>query len=157
VRASLSLPGIFPPVYADGDLLVDGGALDNLPVEVMRDRVGSGCVVAVDLAPKVDPLTAAPFEPGLSGWSVLRNRLNPFTTPRSLPNVADILSRSTGLSQVRQGRATRASEGIDLLLHPPIAALGALDYKGGVALIEAGYRYAVDALAKSALADRFLT
>jgi NTE family protein/lysophospholipid hydrolase len=157
VRASLSLPGIFPPVYADGDLLVDGGALDNLPVEVMRDRVGSGCVVAVDLSPKVDPLAAAPIEPGLSGWSVLRNRLNPFTTPRPLPNVADILSRSTGLSQVRQRRAALASEGIDLLLHPPIAALGALDYKGGVALIEAGYRYAVDALANSALADRFVT
>ena len=49
VRASLSLPGIFPPVYADGDLLVHGGALDDLPVEVMRDRVGSGCVVAVEL------------------------------------------------------------------------------------------------------------
>lgn len=119
VVASRALPGIFPPVYADGDLLVDGGALDNLPVEVMRDRVGSGCVVAVDLSPEVDPLAAAPFEPGLSGWSVLRNRLNPFTTPRPLPNVADILSRSTGLSQVRQGRAALASEGINLLLHPP--------------------------------------
>jgi hypothetical protein len=43
------------------------------------------------------------------------------------------------------------------LLHPPIAALGALDFKGGVALIEAGYRYAADALAKSKLSDRFVT
>jgi len=43
------------------------------------------------------------------------------------------------------------------LLHPPIAALGALDFKSGVALIEAGYRYAADTLANSKLADRFVT
>ena len=40
----------------------------------------------------------------------------------------------------RQRRAVLARDGIDFLLHPPIAALGALDFKGGVALIEAGYR-----------------
>jgi len=68
VRASLSLPGIFPPVYADGHLLIDGGALDNVPVEVMRARVGNGCVIAVDLSPEMEPMTAVPFGPGLSGW-----------------------------------------------------------------------------------------
>jgi predicted acylesterase/phospholipase RssA/CRP-like cAMP-binding protein len=157
VRASLSLPGIFPPVYAAGDLLVDGAALDNLPVDVMRDRVGSGCVVAVDVSPDVEPLNTVPFEHGLSGWQVLKTHLNPFSTLRPVPNVADILSRSTGLSQIQQRRAALARDGIDLLLHPPAAALGALDFKGGVALIEAGYRYAADALANSKLADRFVT
>jgi len=157
VRASLSLPGILPPVYAAGDLLVDGAALNDLPVDVMRDRLGSGCVVAVDLSPDVAPFNTAPFEHGRSGWQVLRTRLNPSATPRPVPNVADILSRSTGLSQIRQRRTALAGDGIDFLLHPPIAALGALDFKGGVALIEAGYRYAADALAKSTLADRFVT
>ncbi len=138
VRASLSLPGIFPPVYAAGDLLVDGAALNGLPVDVMRDRLGTGCVVAVDLSPDVEPLDTAPFEQGLSGWRVLRTHLNPFGTPRPVPNVADILSRSTGLSRIRQRRAALAGDGIDLLLRPPTAALGALDFKGGVAMIEAG-------------------
>jgi predicted acylesterase/phospholipase RssA len=156
-RASLSLPGIFPPVYAAGDLLVDGAALNDLPVDVMRVRLGSGCVVAVDLSPDVEPLNTAPFAHGLSGWQVLRAHLNPFGTPRPVPNVVDILSRSTGLSQIRRRRAALAGDGIDLLLHPPIAALGALDFKGGVALIEAGYRYAADALANSTFADRFVT
>jgi predicted acylesterase/phospholipase RssA/CRP-like cAMP-binding protein len=157
VRASLSLPGIFPPVYAAGDLLVDGAALNNLPVDVMRDRVGSGCVVAVDLSPDVEPLNTVPFGQGLSGWQVLRTHLNPLSTRRPVPNVVDILSRSTGLSQIRERRAVLAKDGIDFLLHPPIAALGALDFNGGVELIEAGYRYAADALAKSKLADRFVT
>lgn len=51
VRASLSLPGIFPPVYAAGDLLIDGAAVDNVPVDVMRGRVGNGCIVAVNVSP----------------------------------------------------------------------------------------------------------
>ena len=63
VRASLALPGIYPPVYAAGDLLIDGGALDNVPADVMRGRVGSGSIVAVDVSPEVEPLTAAPFGP----------------------------------------------------------------------------------------------
>ena len=37
------------------------------------------------------------------------------------------------------------------MLRPPVALLRSLDFNGGIALIEAGYRYAADALAKSAL------
>jgi NTE family protein len=60
VRASLALPGIYPPVYADGDMLIDGGAVDNLPVDVMRDRVGAGSIIAVDVTSETEPLTVAP-------------------------------------------------------------------------------------------------
>jgi predicted acylesterase/phospholipase RssA len=155
VRASLSLPGIFPPVYAGGDLLVDGAALDNVPVEVMRERVGSGCIVAVDLTPEVEPVTAAPFGPGLSGWRVLARRLNPLAARRPVPTVFDILSRSNGLSQVRHQRTALAADTVDLLLRPTITGLGALDFKGGVGLIDTGYRHAVEALAKSGLPTRF--
>jgi predicted acylesterase/phospholipase RssA/CRP-like cAMP-binding protein len=157
VRASLALPGIFPPVYAAGDLLIDGGALDNVPVDVMRGRVGNGRIVAVDVSPEVEPLTAAPFGAGLSGWRVLGRRLNPFVPPQPVPTVVDILSRSTGLSQVRFRRAALDDEGIDLLLRPPVAGISTLDFKGGLALIEAGYRHAVEALAKSELAERFVS
>ena len=122
VRASLSMPGIFPPVYSDGDLLIDGGALDTVPVEIMRGRVGSGYIIAVDLSPDVEPLTTAPFGHGLSGWRVLGHRLNPFTPPRPFPNVFDILSRATGLPQVRQRRTALADDRIDLLLRPAAPA-----------------------------------
>jgi predicted acylesterase/phospholipase RssA/CRP-like cAMP-binding protein len=152
VRASLSLPGIFPPVYADGDLLVDGATLNNVPVNVMRGRVGGGCVVAVDLTPEVEPLTFAPFGPGLSGWRVLGRRLNPFTSAQRVPGIGYILTRSPSLSQVRHRRAALDGDRVDLLLTPPVAGLGALDFKGAGPLIEAGYRYAADALATSGLA-----
>lgn len=157
VRASLSLPGIFPPVYAAGDLLVDGGALDNVPVGVMRSRIGNGCIVAVDVSPEVEPPTVTPFEGGMSGWRVLGRRLNPIAPQQPFPSVVDILSRSTGLSQVRHQRAALDDHRIDLLLRPPVAEVGTLDFKGGVALIKAGYRHAAEALAKSGLAERFVT
>lgn len=131
-----------PPVYVEGDLLVDGGALDNIPVEVMRARIGSGSVVAVDLFP--EPVTAQPFDPCLSGWRVLAHRLNPLASPR--PRVIDILSRATGLSGIRHQRAALAS---DLLLRPPLPAVGALGFKAGAALIEA--------LKRSHLLSRFIT
>jgi NTE family protein len=49
VRASCSVPGIVPPVEADGRLLIDGGAVNNLPIGVTR-QLGADRVVAVSLA-----------------------------------------------------------------------------------------------------------
>ena len=157
VRASLALPGIYPPVYADGDLLIDGAAVDNLPIDVMRRRVGAGHVVAVDVGSEVEPLAVAPYGPGLSGWRVLGRRLNPFTPPHPVPGIAEILNRSTGLSQVRHRRAALDDESVDLLLTPPGARLRSLDFKGGIALVESAYQYAADALVTSGLAKRFVS
>ena len=36
VRASMTIVGMVPPVYYKGDLLVDGGYMNNIPVDVMR-------------------------------------------------------------------------------------------------------------------------
>lgn len=49
VRATIAVPGIFKPVEWDGQLLVDGGLLNNLPADVVR-RMGADVVVAVDVA-----------------------------------------------------------------------------------------------------------
>ena len=48
IRASMSLPGIFPPVDLDGRLLVDGGLKDNLPVDVVK-AMGADIVIAVNI------------------------------------------------------------------------------------------------------------
>lgn len=48
MRATMSLPGVFPPVERDGRVLVDGGALDNIQADVVRDW-GADVVIAVDV------------------------------------------------------------------------------------------------------------
>ena len=48
MRASMSVPGVFSPVEIDGRLLVDGGIVDNLPVDVAR-AMGADIVIAVDV------------------------------------------------------------------------------------------------------------
>lgn len=55
IRASLSIPGIYTPVKI-GDLqLIDGGVMNNLPVDVVR-RMGANIVIAIDLEQKGNSL-----------------------------------------------------------------------------------------------------
>ena len=157
VRASVSLPGIFPPVYDGGDLLVDGGALNILPADLMRDRVGDGCVIAVSVSAEVEPLATVPYGPGLSGWQVFGRRLNPVGSPQPVPGIAEILTRSISLSQVRHRRAAFGPDKVDLLLRPPVGALGVLDFRNAASLIESSYAYAAEVLANSELPRRFLS
>ena len=48
IRASMAIPGIFKPVEIDGEKLVDGGMMNNLPVDVCRE-MGADIIIAVDL------------------------------------------------------------------------------------------------------------
>ena len=48
IRASMSVPGVLAPVNLDGHLLVDGGLVGNLPVDIVRD-MGVDIVIAVDV------------------------------------------------------------------------------------------------------------
>jgi len=48
VRATIAVPGLFTPVERDGQLLVDGGVLNNLPADVARS-MGADVVIAVDV------------------------------------------------------------------------------------------------------------
>ena len=48
LRATMSLPGVFPPVERDGKVLVDGGAMNNIPADVVR-AMGGQIVVAVNV------------------------------------------------------------------------------------------------------------
>jgi len=49
LRASMSVPGVFAPVHLNGQMLVDGGMANNLPVSVVRE-MGADIVIAVDIS-----------------------------------------------------------------------------------------------------------
>ncbi len=48
IRASMAIPGVFKPVDIDGEQLVDGGMMNNLPVDVVR-QMGADIIIAIDL------------------------------------------------------------------------------------------------------------
>ena len=50
VRASMAIPGVFTPVELNGQVLADGGMVENIPVEVLREMQAEKIkVIAVDL------------------------------------------------------------------------------------------------------------
>jgi hypothetical protein len=100
-------PGGDQLLLGRGDLLVDGGLLDTLPVGVMRQLNGGGRVVAVDVAPPVDVAASQDFGNHLSGWRLLRERVHHPRTSRGIPGIFELLSRTvavTGLFLERQLR-----------------------------------------------------
>jgi NTE family protein len=143
VRASCSIPGIFPPLPMDNDTLVDGGLVDNLPLDLLLARC-AGPIIAVDVFPYGDPQFERPS--GRIAALLRRLRTQIRGEPAS-PPLFDILVRSTLVgSKFRQQIAMAHADQI-VYLAPPLASFGALQWGAHRALFDAGYRYAVEHLA----------
>jgi predicted acylesterase/phospholipase RssA len=155
VRASASLPGVLPPVCDGHEVLVDGGVVENLPVDIMRARL-EGAVIAVDVGREVDLRVAEPFDPTLSGWRVLGRRLNPFRPRLDVPTLVDVMLRSREVGARRAQRDALAARPPELLLRPPTEACDTLDFRQGCELIDAGYRYTLHQLERSSTAQSLI-
>ncbi|MCW5950915.1 MAG: patatin-like phospholipase family protein [Propionibacteriaceae bacterium] len=59
LRASIAIPGLFPPVVNRGRILIDGGLVANLPLAAVRD-LGAEWVIAVRVRPEWEYLPIAP-------------------------------------------------------------------------------------------------
>lgn len=55
LRASMSIPGVFAPISFDGQLLIDGGLVNNYPVDIARE-MGADIIIGVDVQ---DPMKSA--------------------------------------------------------------------------------------------------
>lgn len=145
VRASCAMAGVWSPLAHEGDLLVDGGYLNNLPVDVMRELSDGGQVIGMDVNPAEDLVGEYELGPTLSGWQVLWSRLAPFRRATAAPPLFATLLRASALSGVNQAAATKRLA--DLIIAPPVAPFGINDYAAFEPLIEVGYRAARTALA----------
>jgi predicted acylesterase/phospholipase RssA len=126
LRASVSLPGVFPPVWKNGDLLVDGGVMNNLPVDVMRNRLGGGVVIASDVHLDRDLSVPHAFDVSLRGTSALLRQIAPRRRSR-LPSILSILTRTVELGDRRALESQLAAGAVDLNLRPPLDGFGRLD------------------------------
>ncbi|HXJ40771.1 MAG TPA: patatin-like phospholipase family protein, partial [Bryobacteraceae bacterium] len=152
LRASGALPVTGPPLLKDNRLLVDGGVLNNLPVDIMR-RHFTGRILAIDVS-RHRPLKVhqhwdlrCP-----SGFEVLFSKLNPFGPKAELPGIIEILLRTTTLASDRLAQQNR--EQADFLLVPPVQKFGVTEFEAYEEIVEAGYRHTVSVLEKrEAIAD----
>jgi predicted acylesterase/phospholipase RssA len=150
LRASVSLPGILPPVRQGSDLLVDGGLLNNLPIDVMQDVMGGGRIIAVDLRRRVELTMQAGVGPGLSGWEVLLRRVRRGPEPFDPPSVGAILVRSVELAGLLNDRVLLERSGLDLYLTPPSPGVELLDFDAAPLVVEQAYRYTQERLSETA-------
>jgi NTE family protein len=113
LRATMSLPGVFPPVDREGRVLVDGGALDNVPADVVRD-LGASYVIAINVGlPLPEKIDYSMF--GLLGHTI------------------DAMMRSSTQASLKSA---------DLTIAVDVTGFGSLDWRRADELIARGYQAA---------------
>jgi len=145
LRASVAIPGVLPPVFQGGEVFVDGGAMNNLPVDVMRAK-GRGPVVGVDCGMDRAFTTDVDATETPSVWKLFGVRAG-----RRRPNILRILWRAGMVNSATATLERRLQS--DLLITPALESLDLLDWKGFERAIEIGYRDACERLAGGALAQ----
>jgi predicted acylesterase/phospholipase RssA len=138
IRASVSLPAILPPTLEDGHLLIDGGILNNLPVDVMREKL-RGPIIAVDLAVEKEHGTEHKVIP--SGMEYIKSRLLPGRKSIEAPTVSRVILQVTTLASRKEVDSARKLA--DLYLNPPLGDYDFLDWGNMRDIVEVGYRYSV--------------
>jgi len=141
LRASVAIPGVLPPLFAQKQVHVDGATINNLPVDIMRDGLDAA-VIAVDVGADRTFETNAEMSEMPNIW-----RLLPWLRrERPRVNILQILLRSGMINSAASTIAQR--ELADLVLKPPLERIDLLDWKSFDRAIELGYRYASEALDK---------
>ncbi len=117
VHASSAIPGIFIPVRYQGRLLVDGGVLNNVPVDVAR-KMGAQVVIAVNL------------DGGRKAAQV--------------NNIFDAIVQSLQLMAI-ESTAARLREA-DVVIQPEVSQIGMIDFSRKKELLALGIQAAEQAL-----------
>ena len=143
VRASTAIPGILPPVWHDGDLLVDGGLLNNLPIDLARSpgrgRAGSGrqrLSRSADARRRSRSATTFPAG-GPLGRGIARRA-------SGMPSAMDILMQSMLVADARTKRST--IQMADWIFQPPASGYSLMDWQHFAEIAASGYDYASQVL-----------
>ena len=148
VRASGSIPVLLPPYYTeDGQMLVDGAILDNVPIRVMHElKSGPNVVISFEV-PKLERFEVD-YDALPGRGELLKCVLNPFLRhmlPRA-PGVGTVLMRSMMANRQDFERRLRPE---DLLMVPPCPPdMGILDWHRHTELMDRTYRWGMAEVAR---------
>ncbi|XP_035748491.1 patatin-like phospholipase domain-containing protein 6 [Egretta garzetta] len=140
VRASMTLSGYLPPLCdpKDGNLLMDGGYINNLPADIARN-MGAKTVIAIDVGSQ-DETDLCNYGDSLSGWWLLWKRLNPWAEKVKVPDMAEIQSRLAYVSCVRQLEVVKSSSYCEYI-RPPIDRFKTMDFGKFDEIYDVGYQH----------------
>jgi NTE family protein len=142
LRASVAIPGVVTPVVEGDHVLVDGGVLNNMPIDLVL-AMRRGPVIAVDVERENTIVAEGGALEDQSLWNLLRaNR-------RGAPNIIGLLMRAGTVGSNAQIKLLRPH--VDLLIEPPLTRISMLDWKSYRAAIDGGYRHAIELLEKREL------
>lgn len=128
IRASLSIPGLVPPVLEGQDVLVDGGLINNMPIDEMA-ALNLGPVIGVDVGRAEGSFTIDP--------RICDTGYETFLPHLSSPSIGGLLMRSAtvaGESNIRN-----AQEVADCILYPDVAGVSILNWHAIDDMIARGY------------------
>ncbi len=139
LQATVALPGILPPLTEGGHVLVDGAITKNFPTDIMRS-MHQGPILGVDVA-EARGLTAEDIEPPANAWRWFASG-----DWKRGPPIVSILMRTATISTSHEQAA--AKDYVDVFIAPDIGPIEIRDWKAYEPAVEAGYRSAMEALAK---------
>jgi NTE family protein len=122
VMASTCIPGVFGPVKCDGKLLVDGGIVENIPIDTVKN-MGADYVIGVDL-----------------------NASKAYVKPDS---ILDVILNSFHF--ILKAAAKYQTEDADILITPDLSKFNMVNTDQIEDLIEQGYKDAKEQLKKADL------
>ena len=142
VRASGSLPTILPPfITREGDILVDGGVLDNIPVTIMREaKAGPNVVVSLRSDAGEEWRLETKYSALRSRGKLLADVIFRRKPKHEFPSIVEIMSRSMVVSSASAVNSNLSQA--DVLLTPPIPeTMKILDWHLGRDLSESARQY----------------
>jgi NTE family protein len=139
IRASISLPGVFPPVIRGNDFLIDGGIFNNLPVDVMW-QMGINHIIAADL--KSEKPQTLDFDIIPDSWTLFKERFRKPEARRfhNIPNTLTAIIQSTTLSS--DFKTNEFRQKVDLLFNPNVEQFGLVQWDAFDKIVEVGYQHA---------------
>jgi predicted acylesterase/phospholipase RssA len=149
IEASIAIPGVFPPVIIDRHLHVDGGVMDNLPIEAMYQKPVSH-VIAISLSAQSPHLVNIEKIP--TAWELLVNNFTKKHRYR-LPKMPALLINSLTLNSVQKQAVTKSQ--VAIYLEMDLRKFGFLDWSKWQELIEKGHSQTQDFLKKMPESEQF--
>lgn len=141
VMCTTRAPGLFPPVVNDGELHVDGGVINNVPVDIMKAFSNEGITVGVDVSPPHELHPVHDYGDNVSGWKACWQRLSPFAKRYVYtPSILLVMIRTleyTGVSY--KGSRLKYA---DIYMHPEMLKFKRSDFHRSSEILRAGFECA---------------